>query len=184
MMHRRQWALSAAAIAGLSLLGCDSQSSLPVEGMDLTGAEHGKDFALFDAQGQQRSVKDFAGSVVVVFFGYTQCPDVCPTSLARMARLRKQLGADGIKFNIVFVSVDPAAYRDPRELAAALQTDPIARLRQRWQSLGHNLVVLDTLENEATAAVQAALDAAFAAPWPEASAAFTDIQTTGAGAWF
>jgi pyruvate dehydrogenase E1 component alpha subunit len=82
------------------------------------------------------------------------------------------------------VSVDPAAYRDPRELAAALQTDPIARLRQRWQSLGHDLVVLDTLENEATAEVQAALDAASTAPWPEASAAFTDVQTTGAGAWF
>jgi TPP-dependent pyruvate/acetoin dehydrogenase alpha subunit len=82
------------------------------------------------------------------------------------------------------VSVDPAAYRDPHELAAALQTDPIARLRSRCQTLGHDPAQLDALENEATAEVQAALDAAFAAPWPEAGAAFTDIQSTGAGTWF
>lgn len=82
------------------------------------------------------------------------------------------------------VSVDPAAYRDPHELAAALQTDPIARLRNRLQTLGHDPSQLDALDDEATAEVQAALDAAFAAPWPEAGAAFTDIQTTGAGTWF
>ena len=107
MMHRRQWALSAAAIAGLSLLGCDSQSSLPVEGMDLTGAEHGKDFALFDAQGQQRSVKDFAGSVVVVFFGYTQCPDVCPTTLQELVEAKALLGPLGERLKGVFITVDP-----------------------------------------------------------------------------
>jgi TPP-dependent pyruvate/acetoin dehydrogenase alpha subunit len=82
------------------------------------------------------------------------------------------------------VSVDPAAYRDPHELAAALQTDPIARLRNRLQTLGHDPSQLDALDDEATAEVQAALDAADAAPWPEAGAAFTDIQTTGAGTWF
>ena len=82
------------------------------------------------------------------------------------------------------VSVDPAAYRDPHELAAALQTDPIARLRSRFQLQGHDLALLDALENEAAAEVQAALDAAFNAPWPEASAAFTDIQSTGVGTWF
>ena len=82
------------------------------------------------------------------------------------------------------VSVDPAAYRDPQELAAALLTDPIARLRQKYQALGHDVRTLDALENDATAEVQAALDAANAAPWPEASAAYTDVQTTGAGTWF
>ncbi len=82
------------------------------------------------------------------------------------------------------VSVDPAAYRDPKELAAALQTDPIARLRERFQALQHDVRTLDALENQATAEVQAALDAAAAAPWPEASAAFTDVQTTGAGTWY
>jgi TPP-dependent pyruvate/acetoin dehydrogenase alpha subunit len=82
------------------------------------------------------------------------------------------------------VSVDPAAYRDPQELAAALLTDPIARLRNRFQTLGFDLALLDALENDAMAEVQAALDAAGAAPWPEASAAYTDVQTTGAGTWF
>ena len=82
------------------------------------------------------------------------------------------------------VSVDPAAYRDPKELAAALQTDPIARLRERFQALQHDVRTLDELENQATAEVQAALDDAAAAPWPEASAAFTDVQTTGAGTWY
>ena len=82
------------------------------------------------------------------------------------------------------VSVDPAAYRDPQELAAALLTDPIARLREHYQAAGYDMQHLDTLENEASAEVQQALDAADAAPWPEASAAFTDVQTTGAGTWF
>jgi pyruvate dehydrogenase E1 component alpha subunit len=82
------------------------------------------------------------------------------------------------------VSVDPAAYRDPQELAAALLTDPIARLRERFQALGFDLRELDALDNAATAEVQAALDAASAAPWPEAEAAYTDVQTTGAGTWF
>lgn len=82
------------------------------------------------------------------------------------------------------VSVDLAAYRDPQELAAALLTDPIARLREHVQSLGHGVSELDALDNAATAEVQAALDAANAAPWPDAEAAFTDVQTTGAGTWF
>ena len=82
------------------------------------------------------------------------------------------------------VSVDPAAYRDPQELADALLTDPIARLRGHWQTLGHDPQQLEVLETEAGTEVQAALDAANAAPWPEASAAFTDVQTTGAGTWY
>ncbi len=82
------------------------------------------------------------------------------------------------------VSVDPAAYRDPRELAAALLTDPIARLRERFLAQGYAAEALDAMESGASAEVQAALAAADAAPWPDASAAFTDVQTTGAGTWF
>jgi pyruvate dehydrogenase E1 component alpha subunit len=82
------------------------------------------------------------------------------------------------------VSVDPAAYRDPQELAAALLTDPIARMREHFKSQGHDVGELDALDSAATAEVQAALDAASAAPWPEAEAAYTDVQTTGAGTWF
>ncbi|MBB1604022.1 thiamine pyrophosphate-dependent dehydrogenase E1 component subunit alpha [Variovorax sp. UMC13] len=81
------------------------------------------------------------------------------------------------------VSVDPAAYRDPAELAAALQTDPIAQARARCLQAGTAAALLDAIEAEAHAEVEAALAAAAAAPWPEAGAAFTDIQTTGAGQW-
>ncbi len=82
------------------------------------------------------------------------------------------------------VSVDPAAYRDPAELAAALQTDPIARARERYLALpGASAAALGQVEVDAHAEVDAALAAAAAAPWPEAAAAFTDVQTTGAGQW-
>jgi acetoin:2,6-dichlorophenolindophenol oxidoreductase subunit alpha len=83
------------------------------------------------------------------------------------------------------VSVDLAAYRDPRELAAALETDPIARARQTYLALpGTAAATLDAIDRGAIGEVQAALAAANAAPWPEAGAAFTDVQTTGAGQWY
>ena len=85
--------------------------------MDLTGAEHGKDFALFDAQGQQRSVKDFAGNVVVVLFGYTQCPDVCPTTLQELVEAKALLGPLGERLKGVFITVDPE--RDTPEVLQA-----------------------------------------------------------------
>lgn len=81
------------------------------------------------------------------------------------------------------VSVDLAAYRDPAELAAALETDPLARARGRLLAAGLEAAALDAIENAATAEVEAALATADAAPWPEAGAAFTDVQTTGAGQW-
>jgi pyruvate dehydrogenase E1 component alpha subunit len=81
------------------------------------------------------------------------------------------------------VSVDPAAYRDPVELAAALETDPIARARALLLSSGSDSATLDAIERAAHAEVEAALAVADAAPWPEAGAAFTDVQTTGAGQW-
>ena len=82
------------------------------------------------------------------------------------------------------VSVDPAAYRDPAELEAALATDPVARARQHYLARpGADAAVLDAIEREARAEVDAAVAAADAAPWPDAAAAFTDIQDTGAGQW-
>ncbi len=81
------------------------------------------------------------------------------------------------------VSVDVAAYRDPAELAAALETDPIARARGRLLALRMSPAALDAIENAARDEVATALAVADAAPWPEAGAAFTDVQTTGAGQW-
>jgi len=81
------------------------------------------------------------------------------------------------------VSVAPAASRDPAELAAALETDPIARARERLLAGGIDVAALDAVENEAQDEVQAALASADAAPWPAPEAAYTDVQTTGAGQW-
>jgi protein SCO1/2 len=75
--------------------------------IDLTGADYARDFSLTDQNGQRRSLKDFRGKVVVLFFGYTQCPDVCPTTMAELAQTRKLLGADGERVQVLFVTVDP-----------------------------------------------------------------------------
>ena len=92
--------------------------------IDLTGADYARGFALTDHNGQQRSLKDFAGKVVVVFFGFTQCPDVCPTSMAELASIKKALGADGAKLQGIFISVDPE--RDTLEVLKSymLNFDP------------------------------------------------------------
>ena len=82
------------------------------------------------------------------------------------------------------VSVDLAAYRDPAELAAALETDPIARARGHLLDMGVAAATLDAIENAARDEVDTALAIADAAPWPEPGAAFTDVQTTGAGQWY
>lgn len=76
-------------------------------GIDITGADYATGFSLTDHNGQPRTLADFKGKVVVVFFGYTQCPDVCPTSMSEMAQAKQLLGADGEKLQGLFVSVDP-----------------------------------------------------------------------------
>ena len=98
------------------LAGC-SPDKPQFKSIDLTGADYAKDFVLPDQNGKTRSIKDFAGKVVVVFFGFTQCPDVCPTSMADLAGIKKSLGADGDKLQGVFISVDPE--RDTPEILKA-----------------------------------------------------------------
>ena len=90
----------------LLLPGC-SEKAMSFVSIDITGAEYARDFSLPDHNGQQRSIKDFAGKIVVVFFGYTQCPDVCPTSMAELAEIRTMLGADGARLQGLFITVDP-----------------------------------------------------------------------------
>ena len=85
--------------------------------IDITGADYAKDFSLPDHNGQIRTLKDFNGKVVMVFFGYTQCPDVCPTSMVEMATIKKLLGKDGERLQGIFVSVDPE--RDKPEMLKA-----------------------------------------------------------------
>ena len=75
--------------------------------VDITGADYARDFALTDQTGQLRTLKDFRGRVVAVFFGYAQCPDVCPTTLTEMGRVKQLLGSDGDKLQVIIVTVDP-----------------------------------------------------------------------------
>ncbi|MDW8337071.1 MAG: SCO family protein [Tepidimonas sp.] len=86
-------------------------------GIDLTGADYAQGFDLPDQNGQRRTLADFRGKVVVVFFGYTQCPDVCPTSLGELAEAKRLLGADGARLQGIFISVDPE--RDTPEVMRA-----------------------------------------------------------------
>ena len=99
------------------LLAACSPDKPQFQSIDLTGADYAKDFPLPDQNGQARSIKDFAGKVVVVFFGFTQCPDVCPTSMAELAGIKKALGADSGKLQAIFISVDPE--RDTPEILRA-----------------------------------------------------------------
>lgn len=120
-MHKRNAlkliAVSAGFIGASSLFVACSEPAAKFAAVDLTGADYAKDFQLTDHNGQPRNLKDFAGKLVVVFFGYTQCPDVCPTSMAELAEIKKSLGADGDKLQGIFVTVDPA--RDTPEVLKA-----------------------------------------------------------------
>lgn len=84
---------------------------------DITGAEFARRLELPDADGRPRSLADWKGKVAVVFFGYTHCPDVCPTTLAELAQIRTVLGADAERLQAVFVTVDPE--RDTPEVLKA-----------------------------------------------------------------
>ena len=104
-------------VAGaLALSGCGAGSP-KFKSSDVTGAGFGHDFALTDATGKPRTLADYRGKVVVLFFGYTQCPDVCPTTLAALAQTMKTLGTDASRVQVVFVTVDPD--RDTGELLAS-----------------------------------------------------------------
>ncbi|OIQ71068.1 hypothetical protein GALL_473180 [mine drainage metagenome] len=97
-----------AALAGTSRLFYACTPDGPkFTSIDLTGADYARDFVLTDQNGQSRSLKDFRGKVVMVFFGYTQCPQVCPTSLLEMAEIKKLLGPDGQRLQGLFITVDP-----------------------------------------------------------------------------
>jgi protein SCO1/2 len=114
----RRLLLSAALAGALTLLaGCDQASKPAFKGIDLTGAAYARELKLPDQDGRERTLGDFKGKVLVIFFGYTQCPDVCPTTLAELAQVKKALGPDGDKVQGLFVTVDPE--RDTPELLKA-----------------------------------------------------------------
>ena len=112
------WGLLAIAV-GLTTACSDKKPSFAA--IDVTGADYARDFSLTDHNGQTRTLRDFSGKVVVLFFGYTQCPDVCPTSMAELAEVKKLLGKDGDRLHGLFVTVDPQ--RDTPEVLKAYMTN-------------------------------------------------------------
>jgi protein SCO1/2 len=112
-MSGRLLCVALMVLAGF-VAACGQPAAPKFQSTDITGANFGKVLALTDHTGKPRTLADFQGKVVVVFFGFTQCPDVCPTTLAEMAKVVNELGVDGAKVQVLFVSVDPE--RDTREL--------------------------------------------------------------------
>ena len=109
------WRSLVAALALLILAGCDGGGP-KFRNVDMTGADYAKGFALTDHTGKARTLADFSGKVVVIFFGYTRCPDVCPTTMVEMKEVMRKLGADAGKVQVLFVTLDPE--RDTREVLA------------------------------------------------------------------
>lgn len=114
------WSFRWALIAVLAVIaGCERGAPV-FHSTDVTGASFGRRFELVDRTGKMRTLNDFRGKVVVMFFGFTHCPDVCPTTLAELAAARKTLGPDGQRVQVLLVTVDPQ--RDTPGLLSAYVT--------------------------------------------------------------
>ena len=99
------------------LVACShSQAPAKLYGADIGGADFVGDFELLDHHGAKRQMSDYQGKVVVLFFGYTHCPDVCPTAMADMAKMMKLLGNDANQVQVLFVTLDPE--RDNQQVLA------------------------------------------------------------------
>lgn len=113
-MNRRHFLFSSAsALLAAGLAGCADDG---FKNTDITGLNYARDFHLTDHTGKPRSLADFKGKVVSIFFGYTQCPDVCPTTMSEMSQVMKKLGPDASKLQVLFITVDPE--RDTQALLA------------------------------------------------------------------
>ncbi len=137
-------ATGALLVGAGSLISACSETKPQFKAVDITGADYAKDFQLTDHHGQPRSLKDFRGKAVVMFFGFTQCPDACPSSMAELAEVKKLLGKDGERFQGLFVTVDPErdtpavlkaymAHFDPSFLALSAPPDKLAVLAKDYK---------------------------------------------------
>jgi protein SCO1 len=119
MMKKLLPAIVAACALTVSLAACDKlpgKQHVAFQNTDVTGLGYAKGFALTDHTGKPRTLADFKGKVVVVFFGYTQCPDVCPTTMAEMASVMQKLGPLADQVQVLFITLDPE--RDTQQLLA------------------------------------------------------------------
>ena len=111
--------LALATLGGAALTACDQLGQAMGQregfrGIDITGADYGRDFRLTDVDGQERTLADYRGKLVLLYFGFVQCPDVCPTALTRAVDTKRLRGADGEHLQVIFVTVDPE--RDTPEI--------------------------------------------------------------------
>ena len=109
-------ATAAVLLLAALIAGCDSSPKQAFQLTDVTGAAFGRDFQLTDHHGKPRTLADFRGKVVVIFFGYTHCPDVCPVTLGELANVAKELGKDAGRMQVLFITADPE--RDTPEVLA------------------------------------------------------------------
>lgn len=120
-LRRRAIVLGGMSVTGVAVLGsCTSERETRARkfnSVDITGGDFAGNFTLADAAGRERTLAEFRGRVVALFFGFTQCPDVCPTTLTEMAQVKKLLGKLGDRLQVVFVTVDPQ--RDTPEMLRA-----------------------------------------------------------------
>jgi len=120
MMKKLLPALVAACALTVSIAACDKlpgKQQVAFQNTDVTGLDYAKGFSLTDHTGKPRTLADFRGKVVVVFFGYTQCPDVCPTTMAEMASVMQKLGPLADQVQVLFITLDPE--RDTQQLLAS-----------------------------------------------------------------
>ena len=102
------WWRVALIVVAVAMAACTaSEPNEKFQASDVTGASWGRDFHLIDTAGAPRSLADYRGRVVMMLFGYTNCPDACPTTLAKMAQAVDRLGADGKRVQGLFVTIDP-----------------------------------------------------------------------------
>lgn len=113
----RRASLIRLALASLAVPVLPACHRASFQSIDLAGADWGRDFRLRDPEGRTRTLADFRGKAVLIFFGFTQCPYVCPTALSRAAEVLRLLGDDGTRVQVIFVTVDPE--RDSPELLRA-----------------------------------------------------------------
>ena len=103
----RRWLVATCAVAVFGLAGCQPSTPPAFQATDITGAAFAREFKLTDHNGTVRTLADFKGKAVAVFFGYIHCPDVCPTTLSDFAAALKQLGPQAEQVQVIFVTLDP-----------------------------------------------------------------------------
>ena len=131
----------AAAVLVMALAAC-SPDGAKFQSSDVTGSSFGREFSLQDPAGKTRTLADFRGKAVVVFFGYTQCPDVCPTTLSTLAETMKLLGSDADRVQVIFITVDPE--RD----TPALLAEYVPTFDKRFLGLSGNAEATEKVAKE------------------------------------